>query len=98
MLARTQVKRFIVFGSFVTAKRDPNDVDVFIIMEDSFDVSRVTGENAIIFNHMAAQNYEGASVFWLREAAAIGGENSAVEHWQLKRDGERRGIVEVCSL
>lgn len=28
--------RFIVFGSFVTAKPAPNDVDIFLLMEDSF--------------------------------------------------------------
>jgi hypothetical protein len=27
--------RFIVFGSFVTAKPAPNDVDSFLIVEDS---------------------------------------------------------------
>ena len=28
--------RFIVFGSFVTAKPAPNDVDIFLLMSDSF--------------------------------------------------------------
>lgn len=27
--------------------------------------------------------------------AALGGEDAAVGHWQIKRDGCRRGIVEV---
>lgn len=31
----------------------------------------------------------------LRRLAALEGEAAAVEHWQLKRDGSRRGIVEV---
>jgi hypothetical protein len=44
---------------------------------------------------MAAQNYEGASIFWLRRIAALGGEEGAIEHWQIKRDGKKRGIVEV---
>src|SRR2546428_6588811 len=29
---------FIIFGSFVTAEPEPNDVDIFLLMEDSFDV------------------------------------------------------------
>lgn len=29
--------RLVVFGSFVTAKPEPNDVDVFMLMEDTFD-------------------------------------------------------------
>jgi hypothetical protein len=64
-------------------------------MEDTFDSRQVSGEAAIVFDHMAAQNIEGASVFWIRRMAAIGGEQATLEHWQLKRDNERRGIVEV---
>jgi predicted nucleotidyltransferase len=90
-----QVARFVVFGSFVTAKLEPKDVDIFMLMEDTFDVSRVAGEAAIIFDHMAAENVEGASVFWIRRAAAIGGEQVALEYWQVKRNKTKRGIVEV---
>jgi hypothetical protein len=36
--------RFIIFGSFITAKSEPNDVDIFLLMDDSFDVSKVTGK------------------------------------------------------
>jgi hypothetical protein len=87
--------RFVVFGSFVTARPAPNDADVFMLMEDSFDASRVSGETAILFDHPAAQSYFGASVFWVRRLAAFGGEQATVEHWQIKRGGEKRGIVEV---
>jgi Family of unknown function (DUF6932) len=90
-----KVARFVVFGSFVTAKPDPNDVDVFILMDNSFDANEVSGEAAIIFDHQSAQNVEGASVFWIRRLAAIGGEQAALEHWQVKRDKSQRGIVEV---
>lgn len=92
-----QVVRFVVFGSFVTAKPDPGDVDIFMLMEDSFDCKQVGGEAALIFDHLAGQNVEGASVFWIRRLAALGGEQEALEHWQTKRDKTRRGIVEVIS-
>ncbi len=92
-----QVARFIVFGSFVTAKPDPGDVDIFMLMENSFDSNQVRGEAAIIFDHLAVQNVEGASVFWIRRLAAIGGEQEALQHWQIKRDNTQRGIVEVIS-
>lgn len=87
--------RFIIFGSFITAKPNPNDVDIILIMDDDFDSSQVTGEAALIFDHLVVQNYEGASVFWIRKLAAIGGEQAAIEDWQIKRDSTRRGIVEV---
>jgi len=92
-----QVVRFVVFGSFVTVKLDPGDVDIFMVMEDSFDSSGVSGEAAVVFDDLAAQNVEGASVFWIRRQAAIGGVQQAVEYWQSKRDKTRRGIVEVIS-
>jgi len=92
-----QVVRFIVFGSFVTAKPDPGDVDIFMLMENSFDSTGVRGEAAVIFDHLVVQNVEGASVFWIRQQAAIGGEEEAVRYWQTKRDKTRRGIVEVIS-
>lgn len=92
-----QVARFAVFGSFVTATPHPNDVDIFLIMADTFDARQVQDEAAIIFDHQAVQNIEGASVFWIRQLAAIGGEDEALAHWQTKRDHTRRGIVEVIS-
>ena len=92
-----QLARFIIFGSFVTAKSEPNDIDIFMLMADTFDSSKVTGEAAIIFDNMAAQNIEGASVFWIRRMAAIGGEEAALGDWGIKRDKLKRGIVEVVA-
>lgn len=94
-VATLHVKRFIVFGSFVTGKPEPNDVDVFLVMDDAFDISPVTGEARLVFDHPAAQAYFGASIFWLRQLAALPSEDEAVRSWQFKRDGTRRGIVEV---
>jgi hypothetical protein len=95
--ATGHLARFIVFGSFVTTKSEPNDVDIFLLMEDSFDVTNVSSEARLVFDHAAAQNSLGASVFWLRRAAALGGEEATISHWQIKRDGKRRGIVEVVA-
>jgi hypothetical protein len=93
--ATGHLKRFIVFGSFVTAKPEPNDVDLFLVMDDTFDLSQVTGEARLVFDHPAAQAHFGASIFWLRRLAALPNEEEAVLGWQVKRDGTRRGIVEV---
>lgn len=89
------LKRFIVFGSFVTAKPDPNDVDVFLVMDDAFELGQVTGEARLVFDHPAAQAHFGASIFWLRRLAALPNEEEAVRGWQLKRDGTWRGVVEI---
>jgi hypothetical protein len=87
--------RFVIFGSFVTDKPEPHDVDIFLLMDDSFDLSSVAGETQLLFEHETADVYFGASVFWLRRRSALGGEQAAIEDWQFKRDGTRRGIVEL---
>jgi hypothetical protein len=88
--------RFVVFGSFVTAKDDPNDVDVVILMEDTFDVASVAGETALVFQHMEADVHFGASVFWMCRSGALGGEQAMIEYWQGRREGGKRGIVEIA--
>jgi hypothetical protein len=89
------VRRFIVFGSFVTEKEEPNDVDIVLVMEDSFDVRTVPVESRLVFDHSTAQNVLGASIFWVRAAGALGGEKSFIDYWQTRRDGGRRGILEI---
>jgi hypothetical protein len=91
------LRRFVVFGSFVTAEMRPRDVDIFMIMDDNFDVGRLRGEAALVFDHLLADAHFGCSVFWVRRMAAFGGEQVAVEDWQIKRDGTRRGIIEIIS-
>jgi hypothetical protein len=93
--ATGHVVRFVVFGSFVTDKPEPNDVDVFLIMDDSFDGDTLRGESALLFDHAAADVHFGASIFWVRQLAAVGGEQPTVEYWQAKRGGGQRGIIEI---
>jgi hypothetical protein len=89
------VARFIVFGSFVTGKSEPNDVDIFLLMDDGFDVAAVAPEPRAVFDHAEADTVLGASVFWMRRIAAFGGEQAAIEFWRTRRDGGLRGIVEI---
>jgi predicted nucleotidyltransferase len=90
-----QVARFVVFGSFVTDKSDPNDVDIILLMENTFDLTSVAGEAALVFQHMEADAHFGASVFWTCRSGAIGGEQAMIEYWQIRREGGQRGIVEI---
>jgi hypothetical protein len=64
-------------------------------MDDSFDGDRLQGESAVLFDHTAADAHFGASVFWVRPLAAVGGEQFLVEYWQAKRGGGKRGIIEI---
>jgi hypothetical protein len=90
-----QVARVIIYGSFITAKPSPNDVDIFLLMDDAFDKTETSGETAAIFDHLTTENKIGASVFWMRRLSVLDSEPELIEHWQIKRDLTKRGIVEV---
>lgn len=95
IIATGHLARCVVFGSFVTNKDEPNDVDLIFVMDDSFDVSVISGEAALLFDHQVADSHFGASIFWVRRLAALGGEQAMIEFWQRRRDGKLRGIVEI---
>ena len=68
-----------------------------MIMDDAFDMRQLTGASRLVFEHAAAQAHFGCSIFWVRRKAALGGEQATLEDWQIKRDGSRRGIVEIIT-
>lgn len=87
--------RFVVFGSFITDEPRPNDVDILLLMDSSFDADQVAGEARIVFDHANADSHFGASVFWMRRHSSLGSEDSMIGQWQNKRGGGLRGIVEI---
>lgn len=91
------VVRFVVFGSYVTDKAEPNDVDVILVMDDEFHSVDAPLEARGLFEHATAQARHGASIFWIKPSVLMGGDTveDFVNHWQIKRDLSHRGIVEV---
>lgn len=87
--------RFIIYGSFVTAKEKPNDVDVFLVMRNDFSKNDYSGDVRRIFEHLQTENKLKASIFWMLEMSVAIDEKTFIEGWQNKRDGTKRGIVEV---
>lgn len=87
--------RFVVFGSFVTAKPSPRDVDIILLMDETFDLSMVSGDAALLFQHGEAETRFGASIFWVRRPVAFGGEQAMIDHWQVRREGGQRGIIDI---
>ncbi|MCI0388550.1 MAG: hypothetical protein MOB07_07260 [Acidobacteria bacterium] len=91
-----KLERFVIFGSYVTAKSDPNDVDIILVMRDDFREQDYSEETLPVFNHLRAQRELGASVFWIRaDMVLLETVDQFVAHWQVKRDLTRRGIVEI---
>ena len=92
------LQRFIVFGSYVTSKEDPNDIDVILVMDDNFHPHDAATEIRGLFDHAVAQARYGASLFWIQPSIVLlETVDSFINHWQVKRDGTRRGIVEITS-
>ena len=91
-----KLERFVIFGSYVTAKPNPNDVDIILIMRDDFRERECDEETAPVFHHLRAQAELGASVFWTAPCGVLlETVDQFIEHWQVKRDHSRHGIVEV---
>jgi hypothetical protein len=90
------LRRFLIFGSFVSAAAEPRDVDIVLIMDASFRLEEAPRESRTLFSHAEAEARFGASVFWVREGM-LGEDQMQVflETWQTKRDRTMRGIVEV---
>ena len=94
--ATGKLPRLVIFGSYVTSKPDPNDVDVVLVMDDSFDLPACVAETRSLFDHTDAEEEFGASIFWIRPSMLIlEGLETFIAHWQRTRSGARRGIVEV---
>jgi hypothetical protein len=90
-----KLDRFIIYGSYVTAKPDPNDVDIFLVMTEDFELDELTGKTRIVFSHSQAQDELGASVFWVNRATSFANVEALIIGWQTKRNLSRRGIIEV---
>lgn len=92
------LERLLVFGSFVTNKDAPNDLDIVMVMAESFRLEKAPRETRVLFSHADADTRFGASVFWLRRGILTESDMAGfLEFWQGRRDGGRRGIVEVIA-
>lgn len=91
-----RLDRLVIFGSFVSDVAEPNDVDVILVMQDDFRPESCPADSLVLFDHRRADAELGASVFWVRPAMLLGEPlEQFLAHWERKRDGRRRGIVEI---
>jgi hypothetical protein len=90
-----KLRRVFVWGSFVTAKLAPRDLDMLLIMDENFEVDRVAGPVQDVFDCMRARLLFESDVFWARES--IGDEVLGLwlNTYQTSRTFRKRGIVEL---
>ena len=91
-----QLDRLLVFGSYVSDVSEPNDVDVILVMRNDFRSEDCRAEASVLFDHARAKDELGASIFWVRPDMLLGEPlEQFLAFWQTKRDGRRRGVVEI---
>jgi hypothetical protein len=90
--------RFLVFGSFVSDKAEPRDVDVVLLMAADFKIEECPRESKTLFNHADADAKFGASIFWLREGM-LSHEllTDFFDVWQTRLDGKKCVMLEVIN-
>ena len=93
--ASGQLRRIFIWGSFVTAKLPPKDLDILLIMDDDFEVDEIDASAQAVFDSVRAKLLFEADVFWAR--ASIGDEalDLWLETYQTSRSFRKRGIVEL---
>ena len=56
-----KLERVFIWGSYVTAKPDPGDVDLFLVMTPDFESHDYTGETRMVFDSATAERISGSS-------------------------------------
>ena len=92
-----RVKQAFVFGSFVTSKPFPRDLDVMLLMREGFDreFTSLAEPERSVFEHERARLLFEADVFWATEAIGAEEFTSWLSVYQHNRDMVECGIVEV---
>ena len=90
-----QLARVFLWGSFVTSKEVPNDLDVLLVMSTEFAVEAVPALAQVVFDHVQARLRFQADVFWTKASIDPQVLQLWLDTYQTGKDFTRRGIVEV---
>ena len=90
-----KLERIFVWGSFVSTKESPNDIDLLFIMSSDFQIEDVPERCRILFDHVRARVSFSADVFWAKSSIGEDTLNIWLDTYQTTKDFNRRGIVEV---
>jgi hypothetical protein len=93
--ATAQLRRFVIYGSYITDKPNPGDVDIFLVMQEGFDPETLGDDSKLLFEHGEVHDKLGASIFWVTLGNSFASIDFLITGWQTKRDKTRRGIIEV---
>ena len=89
------VRRVYLWGSFVTAKASPNDLDVLLVLAAGLQDQDLAGPIRTLLDHQRARLRFHADVFWVPEEVGDNIVNNLLDTYMVDREKRRRGIVEV---
>jgi hypothetical protein len=91
---RTHVRRFLLDGSFVTAKQEPNDVDAVALLADDFEQQISHGLDAALELEEMLLTRRPEEIFAAEDTRDW---NDWVEFFSRTReaDGRRKGLLEI---
>jgi hypothetical protein len=89
--------RVFIWGSFVTNKALPRDLDLFLLMRQGFDLvlPQLAPSMRELFDHMTARLRYEADVFWATEVIGEVVLAEFLSVYQMTREFTARGIIEV---
>jgi hypothetical protein len=88
------VKRFLIGGSFVTSKPEPNDFDCILVLNSSFEWHDCPPAEYNLLSRQRASRLFGGDVIAVVEGSEDYQEYMAI--FQTTRDKNRVGIVEIA--
>ncbi len=90
-----KLERVIVWGSFISNKDFPQDIDLLLIMRGDFDLDANPPEVKRVFDYVQGRIAFNADIFWTKSSIGEEAIGLWIETYQMTRDFESRGIVEV---
>jgi predicted nucleotidyltransferase len=90
-----KLRRIFIWGSFVTAKPSPKDLDILLIMDEDFEVDGIAAPARAVFDSVRAKLLFESDVFWARESIGQEMLDLWLDTYQTSRSFRKRGIVEL---
>ena len=90
-----KLRRVFVWGSFVSTKASPKDVDLLLIVAEDFERQSVAWAARVVFDSAQARLLYESDVFWARDSIGDKTLELWLETYQISRSFRKRGIVEL---
>ena len=89
------LKQVYLFGSFVSGKASPNDVDLLVVMKAGFSTTQLSGKVLELFQHDVCRIRYQADLFWVTEVVGNARIEDLLEVFSRDREGRAQSVIEV---